>query len=46
VFVKESVSIKEEYYLGVTVDRAQKRVVVMVSTAGGVDIEEVLVANQ
>lgn len=45
VFVKESVSIKEEYYLGVTVDRAQKRVVVMVSTAGGVDIEEVARTN-
>lgn len=45
VFVKESVSIKEEYYLGVTVDRAQKRVVVMVSPAGGVDIEELARAN-
>ena len=45
VFVKESVSIKEEYYLGVTVDRAQKRVVVMVSPAGGVDIEEVARTN-
>ena len=45
VFVKESVSIKEEYYLGVTVDRAQKRVVVMVSPAGGVDIEEVVRTN-
>ena len=45
VFVKESVSIKEEYYLGVTVDRAQKRVVVMVSPAGGIDIEEVARTN-
>lgn len=45
VFVKESVSIKEEYYLGVTVDRAQKRVVVMVSPAGGIDIEEVARIN-
>lgn len=45
VFVKESVSIKEEYYLGVTIDRAQKRVVVMVSPAGGVDIEEVVRTN-
>ena len=45
VFVKESVSIKEEYYLGVTVDRARKRVVVMVSPAGGIDIEEVARTN-
>lgn len=45
VFVKESVSIKEEYYLGVTIDRAQKRVVVMVSPAGGIDIEEVARTN-
>ena len=45
VFVKEFVSIKEEYYLGVTVDRAKKRVVVMVSPAGGVDIEEVARTN-
>jgi succinyl-CoA synthetase beta subunit len=45
VLVKESVSIKEEYYLGVTVDRAQKRVVVMVSPAGGIDIEEVARTN-
>jgi succinyl-CoA synthetase beta subunit len=45
VFVQEALSIKEEYYLGVTVDRAQKRVVVMVSPAGGVDIEEVARTN-
>ena len=45
VFVKESVSIKEEYYLGITIDRAQKRVVVMVSPSGGVDIEEVARMN-
>jgi succinyl-CoA synthetase beta subunit len=45
VLVQEALSIKEEYYLGVTVDRAQKRVVVMVSPAGGVDIEEVAKTN-
>jgi succinyl-CoA synthetase beta subunit len=45
VLVQEALSIKEEYYLGVTVDRAQKRVVVMVSPAGGVDIEEVARTN-
>jgi len=45
VLVQEALSIKEEYYLGVTVDRAQKRVVVMVSPAGGIDIEEVARTN-
>lgn len=45
VLVQEALSIKEEYYLGVTVDRAQKRVVVMVSPAGGVEIEEVARTN-
>jgi len=41
VLVQEALSIKEEYYLGITIDRAQKKVVVMVSPSGGVDIEEV-----
>jgi len=41
VLVQEALSIKEEYYSGVTIDRAQKRAVVMVSPSGGVDIEEV-----
>lgn len=41
VLVQEALSIKEEYYLGITIDRAQKRAVVMVSPSGGIDIEEV-----
>ncbi|MCD6472102.1 ADP-forming succinate--CoA ligase subunit beta [Candidatus Aerophobetes bacterium] len=41
VLVQEALSIKKEYYLGVTIDRAKKRVVVMVSPSGGIDIEEV-----
>ena len=45
VLVQEALSIKEEYYSGVTIDRAQKRVVVMVSPSGGVDIEEVARTN-
>ncbi|MEA1964083.1 MAG: ADP-forming succinate--CoA ligase subunit beta [Candidatus Aerophobetes bacterium] len=40
VLVQEALSIKNEYYLGVTIDRAQKKAVVMVSPSGGVDIEE------
>jgi len=45
VFVQEFVSIKEEYYLGVTIDRSQKRVVIMISPFGGVDIEELVKTN-
>ncbi|MBI3920908.1 MAG: ADP-forming succinate--CoA ligase subunit beta [Armatimonadetes bacterium] len=41
VLVEEAADIAEEYYLGITVDRAARRNVVMVSAAGGIDIEEV-----
>jgi len=41
VLVEQAIDIGEEYYLGITVDRAAQRNVVMVSAAGGVDIEEV-----
>lgn len=41
VLVDEAANIQEELYLGATLDRARRRVVVMASAAGGVDIEEV-----
>lgn len=41
VLVEKAVDISEEYYLGITIDRSTQRNVVMVSAAGGVDIEEV-----
>lgn len=41
VLVDEAADIQSEIYLGVTLDRAQRRVVMMASAAGGVDIEEV-----
>ena len=41
VLVSEAVDIGREYYLGAVLDRASKRVVVMASGEGGVDIEEV-----
>jgi len=41
VIVARAVDIDREYYAGIVVDRASKRPVVMVSAAGGVDIEEV-----
>lgn len=41
VLVEEAVAIAQEYYLGITLDRARQRDVVMVSAMGGVDIEQV-----
>jgi succinyl-CoA synthetase beta subunit len=45
VLVDSAVEIRAEIYLGVTVDRAARRTVVMASAAGGVDIEEVAVTT-
>jgi succinyl-CoA synthetase beta subunit len=41
VLVAPAVDIAREYYLGVVLDRATRRVAVMASAAGGIDIEEV-----
>lgn len=41
VLVDEAVNIDKEIYLGVTNDRAARKPVIMASSAGGVDIEEV-----
>ena len=41
VLVDEAVGINKEIYLGITNDRAARRPVMMASSAGGVDIEEV-----
>ncbi len=41
VLITEAVDIDKEIYAGVVVDRRSKRPVVMVSSEGGVDIEEV-----
>jgi succinyl-CoA synthetase beta subunit len=41
--VAKAVDIRKEYYLSVTVDRANKKVVCIVSASGGVDIEELAV---
>jgi succinyl-CoA synthetase beta subunit len=41
VLVTEAVEIAHEAYVGIIVDRAVKRPVIMVSAAGGIDIEEV-----
>ena len=41
VLVDEAADIQTEIYLGLVIDRAQRRVVMMGSSEGGVDIEEV-----
>jgi len=40
VLITPAAEIKKEYYLGITVDRAGKAFVLILSAAGGVDIEE------
>ena len=41
VYIEQGVDIARELYLGMLLDRAASRLVVMASTAGGMDIEEV-----
>ncbi len=41
VLVVSKLDIKEEYYLGIILDRKSQAPVIMVSKAGGIDIEEV-----
>ena len=41
VLVEETCNIARELYLGAVVDRATRRVVIMASTEGGVEIEKV-----
>ena len=41
VLVEEAANIAQEYYIGIILDRAAQKNVLMVSAAGGIDIEEV-----
>jgi succinyl-CoA synthetase beta subunit len=41
ILVAEAVNIAEEYYVGLLIDRRSQKPVIMVSPAGGVDIEQV-----
>jgi len=41
ILVEQRIDITDEYYVSVTIDRQAKKYVVMASTSGGVDIEEV-----
>jgi succinyl-CoA synthetase beta subunit len=41
LYITDGVDIENEYYVGVTLDRARAQNVIMVSTEGGVEIEKV-----
>ncbi len=41
ILVEEGLKIKKEYYVGILIDRARQRPVIMASQAGGMDIEKV-----
>src|ERR1700752_1344757 len=41
LLIEEGADIKKELYLGMVVDRGSQRVVLMASSEGGMDIEEV-----
>jgi succinyl-CoA synthetase beta subunit len=41
LLVTKAVEIEKEYYLGITLDRSKRRPVLIFSTQGGVDIEEI-----
>ena len=45
VYVERAADVASELYLGITLDRDRRRPVVMLSTVGGMDIEEVAVAS-
>lgn len=41
LLVEEAINIDKEYYVGLILDRAQRKTVLMASSMGGVDIEQV-----
>jgi succinyl-CoA synthetase beta subunit len=45
VLVEQAITMKAEYYLGITLDRDAQRNLLMVSRMGGVDIEEVAASD-
>jgi succinyl-CoA synthetase beta subunit len=45
VLVERQVTIAHEYYAGITLDRSKHRFILMLSSMGGVDIEEVAATN-
>lgn len=45
VLIEPKLAVKQEYYIGITIDRAKYKLVVIASGEGGVDIEETAAKN-
>ena len=45
IFIEEGINIKQELYLGIVLDRSKEKYVMMASTEGGTEIEEVASKN-
>ena len=45
IFIEEGCDIEREFYLSLLVDRNTSKVMIMISAAGGMDIEEVATSN-
>ncbi|WP_373839690.1 succinate--CoA ligase subunit beta [Methanospirillum sp.] len=45
ILIEEKLQIQHEYYLSITIDRSKKAPVILFTTEGGVDIEEVAEKN-
>ena len=45
IFIEESCNIKKEFYLSLIIDRNSSQLMLMISSAGGIDIEEVAEKN-
>ena len=45
IFIEEGCDIDREFYLSLLVDRNNSKIMMMISSAGGMDIEEIAVTN-
>jgi succinyl-CoA synthetase beta subunit len=45
IYISEAIDIEKEYYVAITLDRSKEQDVIIVSTEGGMDIEEVAEAT-
>lgn len=46
ILIEEACEIKDELYIGITLNRQTEKIEVMASTAGGINIEEAVLSNQ
>jgi len=43
--IEQKIASQHEFYLGITVDRTERKLVILASSSGGIDIEEVAATN-